>query len=131
MKNIYYLYLSIFTFGLSLVAPFYFPQDDDFFGFHALIMGWITFPTSDFFCWLANFTLLFAWIFHTKQASYYLAWLTFLLMLPFGIDHLTKFELFQVQVYEEFLFAYWFWLLSAISMLYFGFKSHQIRSLKP
>ncbi len=130
MKNKYYLFGSIFIFLISLILPVYLNSThiaDYYFndnsienlGVFYLVIGYITIAELpvEFFCWLSNFTLLFAWIFHKKKSGVVLVWISFVLMFAYAINYLFRLDIILVVEYDEFLFGYWFWLASPILML--------------
>ena len=95
-------------------------------------MGWMTIIESppDFICWIANFTLIFSWLFYKKNISKWLSAITFVLMILYFFNHIFDFEIIQFYEPEDILFGYWFWLSSSIAMLIYHLKTKQYKLYK-
>ena len=105
---------------MSDFSDYYFNDNSiEYFGVFYLIMGYVTIfeLPADFFCWVSNFILLFAWILYRKKSGLFLSWISFILMLSYAINYLFRLNIIQFVEYDEFLFGYWFWLSSSIFML--------------
>lgn len=118
---------------MSLLLPVHIVEGDNYkifelYGYVYAYVGWMTFPYLDFFCWLGNFTLLFAWIFYRKKTSFYFSILTAILMSLYGLNHLTRLNILGVHEYHLPLFGYWIWLLSPIFMIIHHFKQNKLKS---
>ncbi|MBS7332787.1 MAG: hypothetical protein KIG88_04240 [Weeksellaceae bacterium] len=113
---------SIVVYTISLFCPIYFPKDIiadkiisyDYLGYQAVALGWMLFAYVDFFCWLANFTLLISWIFYRKQFANYLVSIGAVFAFLFGINHVTQLNFMQVREYDLTLFGYWFWIIAML-----------------
>lgn len=116
------LIVSIVFYLVSLLCPFTI-DDFEFYGFNALLLGWVVFPSLDFFCWLANFTLLASWILINKSYQKYWVWTTVILMATYGIDYIFRLNFFVSRSYDEKILAYWFWLLSGVVLLFRNAKT--------
>lgn len=123
MKNKYYLIVSIIIYLISLAIPLYInlhPTEnrlveyENIFGLQALILGWMTFPSLDFFCWLSNFTLFFCWIFYRKEFSFYVGIIGVIFASLFLINHFTRLDFMEVRDYNLFPLASFFWIASMI-----------------
>ena len=129
MKNNYLLIASIISYLISLGIPVHFILNnlEEYLGYVYAYAGWMTFPYLDFFCWLANFTLLFTWIFYRKKVSYFGSILTIILMSFYGINHFTRLDILEVHEYDLPLFGYWIWLLSSILAFVYHYKQHKLK----
>ena len=123
MKSKYFLIASIAAYGISLSLPLYieFNENSDqlfelteMYGIQVLLLGWMIFPVLDFFCWLANFTLLISWIFYRKRFAIYLVSIGAVLALLLGVDHVAELNLMEIAEYRYYLFGYWFWLMAML-----------------
>ena len=123
LKSKYFLIASIIVFAISLLLPLYINLNEsldklinygEIYGYQALLLGWMTFPYIDFFCWLANFTLLISWVFYRKQFANYLVSAGTVLAFLFGINHVTQLDFMEVHDYELNLFGYWFWIIAML-----------------
>jgi len=126
MKSKNFLLASIFMFCISLITPVYISLDqsstnmikyEDLMGFQALVLGWMTFPFIDFFCWLANFALLASWFLYRKSYAIYISITAIVLAFLFSLNHYLQLNYFQLSEYHLVLFGYWFWLISMILQL--------------
>ena len=135
MKNNIYLILSIIVFLVSLLLPVYWEYSNFFdhynesvsyehWGVFYLSMGWLTIIESpaDFICWLANFTLIFSWLFYKKSFSKTLSIITTVLMILYFINYIFQADIIQFYQISDTLFGYWFWLISSIFMIIYHFK---------
>lgn len=125
LKNVF-LYLSVLTFIISLFLPVHliFTNPHDYFGYIYASLGWMLFPSLDFFCWIGNFTLLLAWLFHKKKIGLTFNLLTLILMSFYGIDNILELDVFITKEYSLPLFGYWFWLLSPVFLLISKIKEY-------
>lgn len=122
MKSKYFQITSIVIYTISLSSPIYFPKElnldaimtNDLLGFQALGVGWMTFPYVDFFCWLANFTLLASWILFKKSYANYIVSIGTVLAFLYGINHVTQWDFIVVHEYDLNLFGYWFWIVAML-----------------
>lgn len=126
MKSKYFLILSIVVYLVSLALPLFInfhPTDnrlveyENVYGLQALILGWMTFPLLDFFCWLSNFTLLFCWILYRKAISLYVGLIGILFASLFLINHFTQLDFMEIREYDLFPIAPFIWIASMILQL--------------
>jgi hypothetical protein len=119
MKSKYYLRISIILFIVSVFLPVYISDvnTDNPMGYDFLILGWMVYPSIDFFCWLGNFTLLLSWIFYYKKIGLVFSFITILLMFSFGINHVLELRIFEISE-DGTLLGYYFWLSSSILLIF-------------
>ena len=119
MKSKYYLWTSIILFIVSVFLPVYISDvnTDNPMGYDFLILGWMVYPSIDFFCWLGNFTLLLSWIFYYKKIGLVFSFTTILLMFSFWINHVSELRIFEISE-EGTLLGYYFWLSSSILLIF-------------
>jgi hypothetical protein len=120
LKSKYYLIASILSFLFSIFLPvhFEFEKYDEYAGYVYAALGWMTFPSLDFFCWIGNFTLLFGWIFYRKKAGLILSYISPILMILYGINHLFELNILSVREYQYPLFGYWLWFASSLLLMF-------------
>ena len=125
MKKNIFLQLSLMFYVVSLVLPVFIKPNESFwniegYGFIFLFCGWMTYGESwvDFLCWFSNIFIFLSWIFYRKKWRIYLSWLGILPMFLYGIDYFIQLQLFEIMYYKAILVGYFFWLGSAILLLF-------------
>ncbi|NRA92462.1 MAG: hypothetical protein HRU26_07205 [Psychroserpens sp.] len=133
-KSHIYYYISVLLFLISLTQnAFFLDHEDGQQGYVILILGfYAVFDTG--ISWLANFLIIFSWIFRNKKASFYYSLSALVLGISFVfVDEVIKGTYNAYEKVTGYDIGYYLWLLSFLVMTagsFIRFKNEWSRKVK-